>query len=95
MTATWGDIKRKANLLKHGLDFADFDASFDAETALIRPARPSRTGRARYMLIGQWKGALIVVVIASPLGSEALDIVSIRPASPKERAAYDRYRSEI
>ncbi|KQP16614.1 BrnT family toxin [Methylobacterium sp. Leaf93] len=94
MTATWDERKRKANLLKHGLDFADFDASFDAERALIRPTRPSRTGRNRYMLIGEWNDVLVVVVIISPLGTEAFDIVSLRPANGKERKTYDDHQSQ-
>ncbi|MCC0804912.1 hypothetical protein FPV16_01525 [Methylobacterium sp. W2] len=94
MTATWDEHKRKANLLKHGLDFADFDASFDAERAMILPTRPSRTGRVRHMLIGEWNGVLVVAVIVSPLGTEALDIVSIRPASAKERKTYDDHQSQ-
>ena len=94
MKATWDEPKRRANLLKHGLDFADFDEAFDAETALFLPARPSGNGRTRYILIGDWNGMLVVVVIVSPLGTEALDIVSLRPASPRERNAYDRHRSQ-
>lgn len=94
MKATWGEPKRKANLLNHGFDFADFDASFDAETALFLPTYPSRNGRVRYLLIGDWGGVLIVAVVVSPLGTQGLDIVSIRPASPKERDAYDRHRSQ-
>ncbi|MCJ2130906.1 BrnT family toxin [Methylobacterium sp. E-045] len=94
MTVTWDEHKREANLLKHGLDFADFDASFDAEAAMILPTRPSRTGRLRHMLIGEWNGALVVAVIVSPLGTEALDIVSIRPAIAKERKIYDDHQSQ-
>ncbi|EHP93447.1 BrnT family toxin [Methylorubrum extorquens] len=93
MTATWGEPKRQANLLKHGFDFADFEACFDADTALYLPTRPSRTGRTRYLLIGEWEGQIVVTVIISPLGSEAIDLVSIRDASDKERAAYEQYRA--
>ena len=94
MTTTWDEPKRRANLAKHGYDFADFDASFDGETALIRPTRPSRTGRARYMLIGDWNGERVVVVVASPLGNEALSLVSLRTADPREREAYARHVAE-
>ncbi|MCJ2105103.1 BrnT family toxin [Methylobacterium sp. E-041] len=91
MTTTWDEPKRRANLAKHGYDF---DASFDGETALIRPTRPSRTGRARYMLIGDWNGERVVVVVASPLGNEALSLVSLRTADPREREAYARHLAE-
>lgn len=94
MPTTWDEPKRRANLAKHGLDFADFDACFDGSSALIRPTRASRTGRARYMLIGDWNGERVVAVVVSPLGSEALSLVSLRTASPKEGAAYARHIAE-
>lgn len=90
----WDEPKRQANLAKHGLDFADFDACFDGDTALIRPTRPSRTGRARYLLIGDWNGERVAAVIVSPLGTEVLSLVSLRTATPKERTAYVRHLAE-
>jgi len=94
MTITWDEAKRQANLAKHGYDFADFETHFDGETSLIRPTRPSRNGRARYLLIGDWNGQRVVAVIVSPLGTEALSLVSLRSASLPERSAYDRHRTE-
>lgn len=94
MTTIWDEPKREANLAKHGLDFADFDTHFDGETALIRPTRPSQNGRERYMVIGDWNGERVVAVIVSPLGTEAISLVSLRNASPVERAAYDRHLAE-
>lgn len=94
MTTTWDEPKRLANLAKHGLDFADFDSCFDGETALAVPTRPSRTGRSRYLLIGEWNGDRVVAVIASPLGTEALSLVSLRYADPEERESYARHCAE-
>ncbi|WP_456685736.1 BrnT family toxin [Bradyrhizobium sp. P5_C11_2] len=94
MAATWDEPKRLANLAKHGLDFADFDSCFHGETALILPNRPSRTGRRRYLLIGEWNGERVVAVIASPLGIEALSLVSLRYADPEERESYARHCAE-
>lgn len=94
MKIVWDEPKRAANVLKHGLDFADFETSFDRDTAVFLPTQPSRTGRARYKLLGQWQGRTVVVVIISPLGSEGLSLVSLRHANPNERAAYDRFRSQ-
>ena len=93
MTTIWDEAKRTANLAKHGYDFADFDTHFDGETALIRPTRPSRNGRDRYLLIGDWNGERVVAIVVSPLGTGALSLVSLRTASPPERAAYDRHRA--
>ncbi len=88
MLVIWDEPKRTANLLKHRIDFADFEKGFDFDTAVEFPAKPSRTGRARFGLIGELNGEIIVVAVFSPLGSEALSLVSARPASRKER---DRY----
>ena len=90
MRVVWDERKRLANIDKHGLDFAEFETGFDGETAMQLPTTPSSTGRSRFKLIGQWQSERVVVVITSPLGSEALSIVSLRHASPKESEAYER-----
>ncbi|MDR7039073.1 uncharacterized DUF497 family protein [Methylobacterium sp. BE186] len=88
MNFTYGEPKRRANIAKHGFDFADFEVAFSFERFFTIPANPSATGRARFKLIGSWHGRTVVVAIVSPLGSEAVDIVSVRPANAKERAFY-------
>ncbi|RYB06162.1 hypothetical protein D3272_08100 [Lichenibacterium ramalinae] len=93
MHFTWDEAKREANLRKHGLDFADFGASFDRATALAIPTRASATGRYRDMLIGRWEHSLVVVVVVSPLGREALSLVSIRPARRQERDLYAQFKA--
>ncbi len=85
MRIEWDEPKRRANLQKHGLDFADVTAKFDFATAFRLEARPSRTGRRRFKLIGWFENRLVVVVVASPLGTEALSVISLRPANLKER----------
>lgn len=79
--------KRIANLAKHGIDMNDFAGGFSWDRHLSGPTRPSLTGRLRERLVGTLNGR-VVIVIVSPLGSDALSVVSIRPASVKERAAY-------
>jgi uncharacterized protein len=79
--------KRTANIKKHGLDLADVEDRFDWETALIGPARPSQ-GRARFVAVGFLAGDLVTLIF-SPLGTEAIAPISLRPASRKERRRYD------
>jgi uncharacterized protein len=89
----WDEPKRLSNLVKHDLDFADIEEEFDFDGAIVLPAKPSRTGLARFRLIGELHGALLVAIVAivgSSLGSEAISIVSLRPASQKERKLHDR-----
>ena len=88
MRIVWDDPKRLANLDKHGLDFSRIDAEFNWNAALVIPTKPSRTGRKRMIFVGEMLGEGVVVVVASPLGKEALSIVSLRRASETERALY-------
>jgi uncharacterized DUF497 family protein len=75
----WDEPKRLNNLSKHGLDFASLDIGF-FEDALIAP---SSSGRA--VAIGEFRGTTIIAVVFRPLGVEAISIISMRPASRKER----------
>ncbi|MCW6509222.1 BrnT family toxin [Lichenifustis flavocetrariae] len=81
--------KRSANIAKHGYDPADFETAFSFDRYLSRRTKPSQTGRERRLLVGTWFNDAVVTVIISPLGSEGCDVVSVRDASDKERAAYD------
>jgi uncharacterized DUF497 family protein len=79
MKIVWDEIKRRANISKHGMDFADLEIDF-FYAATILPAQGKR-----FMAIGGIEG-IAVTVVFSRLGSEAVSIVSMRPASEKERS---------
>lgn len=81
------DEKRVTNLAKHGIDMAEFGAAFSWGRFVVLPADPSRTGRARQIYVGTMYERVVTAVV-SPLGTEALSIVSVRPASAKERRFY-------
>lgn len=90
MIFVWDEPKRLANFDRHGLDFAGFEAGFSWDRFLSLPTRPSATsGRARFKLLGDYDG-VIVVAIVSPLGRDALAIVSVRRANRNERNLYAR-----
>ncbi len=78
-TIVWDEPKRQRNLAKHGLDFADLDEWFFLE-AMTVPARQNRL-----VAIGRLADGTIAVVFAL-LGSEAVSVISMRPASRKERS---------
>jgi len=80
VTLVWDEPKRLQNLAKQGLDFADLRYDF-FEASRVFPAR-----RGRFMAIGTFQNMVIVAVVFSPLGSEALSIISLRFASAKERS---------
>jgi len=80
MVIVWDEPKRQQNLAKHGLDFAELDARF----LLNASVRAAKTGRA--IAIGEFKGCIILAVVFLPMGSEAISIISMRPASRRERS---------
>ena len=85
MKIIWDEPKRRANLDKHGMDFADLNATF-FDTALVL-----KTHGDRWRAIGVNIRGLIVVIFARR-GAEGVSIVSMRPASKKERAFYEANR---
>jgi uncharacterized DUF497 family protein len=80
MKIVYDPPKRITNLDKHGLDFADLEDGAFFETALVIPSRD-----ARFKAVGWLGDVLVVVVVFKPLGTEALSVISMRPASIKER----------
>jgi uncharacterized DUF497 family protein len=79
MVIMWDELKRRSNLAKHGLDFASLEAGFDFEAA-----RVTRSEDGRLKAVGTLNNVPVVVIFAT-LGTEAISIVSLRPASRKER----------
>ncbi len=80
MQIVYDEPKRLSNLAKHRLDFADLDVAF-FDGALFEIAR---SGRLKAM--GWFQRRLVIVVIVKPLGSEALSVISMRPAKRSERS---------
>lgn len=78
MQIVWDERKRLANVVKHGLDFALLTETFFLE-ATIYPAK-----RKRSLAVGRLADGSIAVVFLR-LGTQGLSIVSMRPASGKER----------
>jgi uncharacterized DUF497 family protein len=84
----WDEPKRQANIAIHGLDLADAKF-FDWESAIVIAARQSVSGRARFRAIGRLRSDLVALVF-SPLGSEAVALISLRRASRRERRLYEQ-----
>lgn len=74
----WDEPKRLTNLAKHGLDFADLDEDFFLAAKVV----PAKNGR--HMAIGRLADGTVAVVFAL-LGTEGVSVISMRPASRKER----------
>lgn len=79
MLITWDESKRLTNIAKHdGFDFASLNLVF-FEAAAIFPAKNDRL-----LALGEFDG-MIIAVVFQYLGVEALSVISMRPASRKER----------
>lgn len=78
MVITWDEPKRQKVLNERGLDFARVTLAFLATAILVA----ERDGRR--LLVGRLDGHAVAVVVA-PLGTEAVAIVTMRPASKAER----------
>ena len=75
----WDEPKRQINLSRHGLDFADLDEWFFLEAVTVTAKEN------RHMAIGHLNDGTIAVVFAV-LGTEGVSVISMRPASRKERS---------
>ncbi|MEN5279078.1 BrnT family toxin [Brucella sp. TWI432] len=78
MKIVWDEPKREANLAKHGMDFASLTIEF-FENSKVLPAKNNRL-----QAIGRLADGTIVVIFIT-LGTEALSVISMRPARKDER----------
>jgi uncharacterized protein len=82
MRIVWDEPKRLANIANHEMDFADLDETF-FENAVITPVQFDRLAA-----VGCHHNGIILVVFVK-LGAEAFSVISMRPASRKERRLLD------
>lgn len=81
----WDDNKRRANVVKHGIDFVDAVELFtDPKQYTYHSVRHS--GELRYVSVGLSKGILIAVVFT--WRETRLRIISARAARRFERERY-------
>jgi uncharacterized protein len=78
MRIVWDEPKRLANLDKHGMDFTRLTLGF-FEGALVYQGNAGR-----FVAIGKLSAGAVTVIFR-PLGTEAISLISMRPASAKER----------
>ncbi|CAI9119551.1 BrnT family toxin [Brytella acorum] len=82
LVISWDEPKRLKTLRDRGLDFGDLDEAF-FQASLIIPAK-----QGRWMAIGSFLDGVIAVVFVE-LGTEGISVISMRPASQKERKWYE------
>ena len=89
MRILWDEPKRQTNLAKHEMNFGALTVEF-FEGAIIRSGHNERS-----MALGWLEDELIVAVVFQPLGSEAVSVISMRPASKSERRLHDQYKNQV
>lgn len=82
---TWDLAKRRANLRKHGIDFADADLVFRGFTLTAEDDRENH-GEPRYLTLGMLADQAVSVAHTERAGS--IRIISIRKATRHEAQLY-------
>lgn len=82
----WGEEKREANLVKHGLDFADALEVFSDALRIERIDSRRQYREERRQVIGR-VGEHVVFLVYTVRG-EARRVISARRANKDERRAY-------
>lgn len=81
----WDSTKRKANLKKHGIDFADATRIFQ-EPFLVVPS--PRGGEERFVALGDLDGRIIAVIFTAR--GETCRLISARRARKNEQKIYSK-----
>jgi len=82
----WDEAKRKANLAKHGLDFADADAVLRSRYRLNVTA--VRGEEVRTQSFSYVMNCLHVLTVVHTDRDDLTRVISYRPASEKETVQY-------
>jgi uncharacterized DUF497 family protein len=82
MALEWDERKRRSNLRKHGIDFADLAPLFDGPVS-DKPDQRREYGEPRRVAVGRVGGMILSVVYT--WRGEARRIISARRANRHER----------
>lgn len=85
MEFEWDEVKRQANLVKHGLDFADV-AAIDWTSVKLVPDRRVDYGEDRFRAFARIEGELHSMAVV--FRGSAIRVLSFRRANRKERRIY-------
>jgi len=85
MQSEWDEKKRRANLAKHGIDFADLAPLFSGLTITVLDNRYDY-GEFRFITLGILNG--IVMTVAHAETNEVIRIISARKATRYEEESY-------
>jgi uncharacterized protein len=84
----WDDAKNRANIRKHGFDFADAEEVFRG-LLLVDPDTREDYGEKRWIGIGSIRGRAVHVVFTEP-SPDTIRIISLRKATRREDKQYQK-----
>lgn len=84
----WNEEKRKTNLMKHGVDFADAVGVFYDNLALTQ--HDPYHQEERLLTLGTGYNDKLLLVVNTQKDNGIIRIISARKATKKERASYER-----
>jgi uncharacterized protein len=88
MRFEWDEAKNRANIRKHGFDFADAEEMFRG-LLLVSPDTREEYGEERWVGFGLLGGTVAAIVFARR-DSETIRIISLRKADHEERQDYEK-----
>lgn len=87
MRVEWDEAKRKANLRKHGVEFADAVNVLDDPGALTIEDRDH--DEQRFITLGMDAFGSLLVVVYAYRETDVIRLISARLAEPHERRQYE------
>ena len=84
----WDPDKELANILKHGVDFAEAAEVFDDPLATTIPDESNSSEERRFATVGQSAGGRVLFVSHTSRG-DSIRIIGARRVTPRERRVYE------
>ena len=91
MKFEWDEAKRRANVRKHGIDFADVAQIFENELVVIEDERFDY-GESRFVAFGLLLGEVVVVACTMP-NDDTVRVISVRKATTNETRNFFKHLS--
>lgn len=88
MRFEWDENKRRSNIAKHGVDFADAVGVFYDEMSLTR-TDPDASGEARFVTMGLGYTDRVLIVVWTERDGDVVRLISARKASRGEIKQYE------
>lgn len=87
MQFEWDEAKNRANIQKHGFDFADVEEMFRG-LLVAEPDTREDYGERRWRGIGTVRGRIAQIIFCER-GPDTIRIISLRKATSRERKEYE------